>query len=491
MELNFVYLIVAALLGGWVFVFWFLKRVNEWYYVGRVGEMAYPLPPGDMGWPFIGNMLSLMKCLRAGDPNSFIYNLVSRYRNSAGIYKMHLLGSPTVVVYTPELCRRVLTNEEHFKHGYPKSTDLLTGRKGLQNTSNAEHRRLRRIIANPINGHQALAIYVEHIEDVVINSLDEWASMNKPFELLTEMKRAIVKAMTRIFIGSISDSTFSTTQNLFNDYFEGLVSMAIDIPGFAFHKAFKAKKELVKVLQSVLDEKRMTAKSNDEHKGKKDMMDLLMEVEDEDGQKLEDEDIVALLVSFFAAGFGSTTTNTLRAIVHLSEHPEALKKAKEEQEDITKRRPSTQKGLNFKDIKQMQYLAKVIDEMLRITSLTGLFREAKIDISIDGYTIPKGWKVFVWLGIIHMDPETYESPQDFNPSRWDNIKTKGGAFLPFGAGSRSCPGMDLSKLVITIFLHLFLLNYKLKRINPESPLHYSLMGSMVEDNYLVEIIKIP
>jgi hypothetical protein len=38
-----------------------------------------------------------------------------------------------------------------------------------------------------------------------------------------------------------------------------------------------------------------------------------------------------------------------------------------------------------------------------------------------GHTIPKGWKVLVWFGIVHMDPDIYESPQDFNPSRWDNV----------------------------------------------------------------------
>ncbi|XP_059428646.1 beta-amyrin 11-oxidase-like [Corylus avellana] len=491
MELNFVWLIVATFLCGWAFVFWFLKRVNEWYYVGRVGKMAYPaLPPGDMGWPFLGNMLSVMKCLRAGDPNSFIYNLVSRY-GKTGIYKTHLLGSPTIIVCTPELCRRVLTNDEHFKHGYPKSTHILAGIKGLQDTSIVEHKRLRHKIANPINGHKALALYVKHIEDVAINSLDGWASMNKPFELFTEMKRAIFKVMTDIFMGSVSDSTFSTTQNLFNDFFQGLVSMAIDIPGFAFHKAFKARKELVKILQSILDKKRMTAKSDDEHKGKKDMMDLLMEVEDEDGQKFVDEDIVDLMLGFFAAGFGSTTTSTLWAMVHLSEHPEALKKAMEEQEEIMKRRPSTQKGLNFQDIKQMKYLAAVIDEMLRTTNLFGIFREAKVDVSMNGHTIPKGWKVLVWFGVVHMDPNIYENPQDFNPSRWDKLKAaKGGTFLPFGAGSRSCPGSDLAKLVITIFLHYFLLNYKLKRLNSESPLSFT-GGLMFKDNCLAKVTKIP
>jgi ent-kaurenoic acid hydroxylase len=90
----------------------------------------------------------------------------------------------------------------------------------------------------------------------------------------------------------------------------------------------QARKELVKILQSILDKKRMRAKSDDEHKGKKDMMDLLMEVEDEDGQKFVDEDIVDLMLGFFAAGFGSTTTSTLCTMVQLSEQPEALKKAK-------------------------------------------------------------------------------------------------------------------------------------------------------------------
>ncbi|KAL0005493.1 hypothetical protein SO802_013054 [Lithocarpus litseifolius] len=71
-------------------------------------------------------------------------------------------------------------------------------------------------------------------------------------------------------------------------------------------------------------------------------------------------------------------------MVHLTEHPEALKKAKDVQEEIIKRRPSNQKGLSLKEIKQMEYLAKVIDEMLRMTTIFSLFREAKVDVSING-----------------------------------------------------------------------------------------------------------
>ncbi|RDX61903.1 Beta-amyrin 11-oxidase, partial [Mucuna pruriens] len=111
----------------------------------------------------------------------------------------------------------------------------------------------------------------------------------------------------------------------------------------------------------------------------------------------------------------------------------------------------------------------VINEMLRCTSLAfSLFREATTDVHINGYMVPKGWRVLAWTRAIHMDPENYSNPQEFNPSRWDDCNTKVGTFLPFGMGSRLCPGKDLSNLELTIFLHYFLLNYKLEQINPES-----------------------
>lgn len=40
-------------------------------------------------------------------------------------------------------------------------------------------------------------------------------------------------------------------------------------------------------------------------------------------------------------------------------------------------------------------------------------------LKIAGYTIPKDWKILVWNRGVHMDPETYPNPMEFDPSRWD------------------------------------------------------------------------
>ena len=71
----------------------------------------------------------------------------------------------------------------------------------------------------------------------------------------------------------------------------------------------QARKRLVQVLLSDLDKKRVMAESK-QQQGKKAMMDLLIEAEDEDGQKLEDENIADLIFALLSAGFESSALAT-------------------------------------------------------------------------------------------------------------------------------------------------------------------------------------
>ncbi|XVF13575.1 hypothetical protein REPUB_Repub08aG0219100 [Reevesia pubescens] len=488
MDFDILALILALLLGTYVFVFGFLKKINEWRYVSRLGEKKLSLPPGDMGWPIFGNMWSFLKAFRSKDPDTFIYNLVKRYGRT-GIYKTYLFGSPSIIVSVPETCRKVLADDEQFGLGYPVSTKQLTGKKSFHSIPNSEHKRLRRLTTAPINGHEALAMYIGYIEDIVIHSLDEWSSMKEPIEFLKEMRKVAFKVITHIFVGSTAESILGSVEKHYTDLNYGLKSAAINIPGFAFYKALKARNMLIKILQGVLHERRAKSQILDLSE-KRGMIDLLMEIEDENGQKLRDEDIIDLLLMFLLAGHESSAHAAMWAIIYLSNHPEMLLKAKEEQEEILKKRPSTQKGLTLKEIREMNYLQKVNDETLRKTSLTfANFREAKVDVNINGYLIPKGWKVLVWNRGVHMDPEVYSDPKEFVPARWENHKPRAGSFLPFGAGSRICPGADLAKLEISIFLHYFLLNYKLEQINPGGPMVY-LPLPRPEDNCLAKVVKI-
>ncbi|KAK8614217.1 hypothetical protein V6N13_122586 [Hibiscus sabdariffa] len=432
--------VIAVALGTYIFVFGFLRKINGWYHVMNMfgNKQVKFLPPGEMGWPLIGNMWPFLRAYKSQVPESFLNSLKNRY-GETGIYKTSLLWHPCIIVCTPELCRKVLKDDQHFELGYPYPS-LILGGKPSDFFSSGGHKRFRSLTTSQINGHEALATHIGRIEEIVISTLEELSRTNQPVQFLHEMNRVAFKVIMTIFLGSASDgSIIAEMEEHYTYLFRGLFSTTINIPGFAFHRALHARKMLIKIIQ---------------------------------------------------AGHETAGRAGCWATVYLYNHPEVLQKAKEEQEGIIKRRPSSQKGLTLSEIKQMKYLSKVIDETLRSrTNTFALLREAKKDTNLNGYFIPKGWKVLVWHSAVHMDPEVYPDPKQFLPSRWDDPKLKAGGFLPFGAGSSTCPGADLAKLEISIFLHYFLLNYKFEQFNPGGPVNY-LPSPEPADDCLARIIRL-
>ncbi|KAL4380837.1 hypothetical protein HN51_004177 [Arachis hypogaea] len=482
-EIGVVVMVVVVVI---VVVLMVMKNVNWWLYESKLGEKQYSLPPGDMGWPFIGNMWSFLRAFKSSDPDSFLSAFVSRF-GKTGMYKALMFGNPSVIVTTPETCKRVLTDDEKFKPGWPRSTIELVGKKSFISMAYEEHKRLRRLTSSSINGMEALSLYLTYIEKNVISSLEKWTKMGQ-IEFLTEIRKLTFKIIMHIFLSNESEPIMEALEREYTALNYGVRAMKINIPGFAYHKAFKARKNLLSVFQSIVDERRKLRKECSPMKAK-DMMDSLLDVEDDNGRKLSDEEIIDVMLMYLNAGHESSGHITMWATYFLQKHPEYFQKAKEEQEEIVRRRPSTQKGLTLREIRQMDFLYKVIDETMRVITFSlVVFREAKSDVVMNGYTIPKGWKALVWFRSVHLDPEIYPNPKEFNPHRWDNNEHKAGEFLPFGGGSRLCPGNDLAKMEIAVFLHHFLLNYQFEQLNPKCPVRY-LPHTRPMDNCLGRLKK--
>ncbi|XP_078438440.1 ent-kaurenoic acid oxidase-like [Wolffia australiana] len=462
-------------------------RLHAWYYErGLDKEVRRGLPPGDMGWPFLGNMISFLIAFKSGRPDSFIGQYVHRFGRT-GMYKSFMFGSPTVLVTTPEGCREVLMDDKNFVPGWPTATVQLIGPKSFVAISPERHRRLRRLTAAPINGTEALSSYLKFIDQAAARSLDRWAAMGE-IEFLTELRRFTFRIIMHIFLSSAVDSVIDSLEKVYSDLNLGMRAMAINIPGFAYHRALKARKKLVSTLQEFLREKRAVA--CDLSPGKKDMMSALIEEEDEDGKKLEDDEIIDVLIMYLNAGHESSGHIAMWATVLLHKHPECLQKAREEQQEIRRSMPLGQTSLTLADYRKMDYLSKVIDETLRVVNISFVsFRQAMADMKVNGFMIPKGWKVQLWYRTVHMDEEIYPRPKVFDPSRWEGLIPKPGSFVPFGGGVRLCPGNDLAKLEISVFLHHFLLNYELNRLNPNCPVRY-LPHPKPIDNCRARILKL-
>lgn len=84
------------------------------------------------------------------------------------------------------------------------------------------------------------------------------------------------------------------------------------------------------------------------------------------------------------------------------------------------------------------------------------------DLKMNGFLLPRHAQVVPLLHAVHMDPNLWEDPEKFNPSRFINSEgkvTKPEYFLPFGVGRRMCLGEVLARMELFLFfsslLHTF------------------------------------
>jgi cytochrome P450 family 6 len=113
-----------------------------------------------------------------------------------------------------------------------------------------------------------------------------------------------------------------------------------------------------------------------------------------------------------------------------------------------------------------------------------IIRKASNDYKIPNSDIivPKNTHVLIPAYSIHRDPEYYPDPEKFDPIRFsDENKAKRHpmAYLPFGAGNRSCIGFRFGLMQIKIAIIQLLLNFKIftndktpnpMRLNPRNPI---------------------
>jgi len=76
MKFQWFWMSVTTLLACYVFVSKVMKNLNGWYYDLKFKNKQYPLPPGDMGWPCIGNLWTFFKYFSSGRRETFINDIV-------------------------------------------------------------------------------------------------------------------------------------------------------------------------------------------------------------------------------------------------------------------------------------------------------------------------------------------------------------------------------------------------------------------------------
>ncbi|GMI72595.1 CONSTITUTIVE PHOTOMORPHOGENIC DWARF, CYTOCHROME P450 90A1, DWARF 3, CABBAGE 3 [Hibiscus trionum] len=406
------------------------------------------LPPGNLGLPFLGETLQLISAYKTENPEPFIDERVKRY---GSIFTTHIFGEPTVFSADPETNRFILQNEgKQFESSYPGSISNLLGKHSLLLMKGDLHKRMHSLTMSFANSSIIKDQLLVDIDRLIRLNLDSWT--DRVF-LMEEAKKITFELAIKQLM-SFDPGEWS--ENLRKQYvlvIEGFFSIPLPLFSTTYRRAIKARRKVAEELNKIVGERREECERGER---KSDMLGALLLLGGE-----RDEQIVDFLVALLVAGYETTSTIMTLAVKFLTQTPLALAQLKDEHEEIRVKK-SDSEALQWSDYKSMPFTQCVINETLRVANIiSGVFRRTMTDVNIKGYTIPKDWKVFASFRAVHLDHDHFKDARTFNPWRWQNelgqnipgTSCSGNFYTPFGGGPRLCPGYELARVEISVFLH--------------------------------------
>jgi cytochrome P450 len=318
----------------------------------------------------------------------------------------------------------------------------------------------QRRIAQPAFHRERLTGLVQTMTDSIdelLLRIEGYKTKVQAFDVADEMMQLTsdiaAKALFSSDISGFKDKVIDCINNLnlsisnmIKSPFSRFVSW-FPTPNNLFFK--KNQKEFDKIIYYLIENRRKTRADH-----YNDLLQLLLEAKDEQtGESMDNLQLRDEVITLFAAG-SETSSNALAwAIFLLATNPEKKQNLKQEIKEVLNGRTP-----QFTDIQKLTYTNQVIQETLRLYPPAWIVgRQAKEDDEIDGYFIPKRTQTIMPTWVIHRHPDLWESPQSFQPERFESELAKKRhkfAYFPFGGGPRFCIGNSFAMMEMTLTLSM-------------------------------------
>jgi cytochrome P450 len=433
------------------------------YAAGFPTKAGMALPPGPR-WPALFQTVAL---LRSGQ--AFIARASARYGDLFTVRT--LVFGAQVFTSDPALIKQIFTGDPDDYHAGEANSSalLLTGERSVLVLDGAPHRRARRLLMPPFHGERMHA-YAEAMRSITEGVLSTFRAGDS-FPLLP--------ALQRITLEVIVANVFGLPPGPRRDHFAttlGAIANRVASPLGAFFVLPALQRDLGPLypwrrLKAELDAfnaliygeiaERRALYADPGAPRRDDILSLLLETRDEDGQPMMDQEIRDQLVTLLAGGHETTASSLAWAFERILAHPEVADRLVAEIDAAV-----AEGRTAAADLGELPYLDATVKEVLRQRpSVPQIGRRLTRPMVLRDHEIPAGAMVSPSIFLTHRRPDLYPDPEAFRPERFLGKKTDPYTYLPFGGGPRRCLGAAFATQEMKIVLGTVLHRWRLQLVD--------------------------
>ncbi|MDZ7746392.1 MAG: cytochrome P450 [Halobacteriales archaeon] len=362
---------------------------------------------------------------------------------------------PLVIVTNPTLARDLLSRPDDFGRVPARETDSLIASQGLVQSEGELWEQQRSVVAPAFSGRQ-VAAYADTVGRRVEALADEWAARDDDdaLDLHAEMTMLTVRVATEVLlgedIGRERASEFHEWMAVAGEELEfGLDIATPEWLPTRISPAFREAAANIRGLAEEMIEDRRASLANGEHTGPPDMLTLLIQREDDPEVEYPENQIRDEVATFLIAGHETTALSLTYTLALLSDNPASRNEVRAEAREVVGDGP-----LDHEDVDRLPATQRAYNESLRLyPPAWGVFRQANHATELGDYEVPDGAATIVPLWSIHRDSRYFESPDAFDPSRWERRSpTSVDAYFPFSTGPHACIGRSFALSGATLAL---------------------------------------
>ncbi|GLJ31811.1 hypothetical protein SUGI_0639990 [Cryptomeria japonica] len=428
------------------------------------------LPPGPRPWPIIGS-LHLLGTL----PHQSLAALAKRY---GSIVFLRLGSVPTVVISSPAMAKEFLKTHDLVFATRPNCAfgkyvsydhkDVAYSPYGVYWRQIRKLCTVELLTMKRINSFRF--VREEELSAMIGSIWEESGAGAKCVDVKKRLSSLTQNITCRIFASrTYSDNELSEGHG-FKQMIDEIFAVAgafnvsdfipyldwLDLQGIrrrmqAVHKTFDGFAE--KVIDQHIGCRLGEGKLKDEDRVK-DMVDVLLDMDEKEGQTISRVDIKAIIFDMLAAGIETSSTTVEWAMSELLRNPAMLALAQQEIESVV----GTDRKVNESDVRNFDYLQCVVKETFRLHPPFPLLlpHESMEGCRLGGYFIPPKTRLYVNVWAMGRDENVWKDAHLFKPERFMgcNKDVRGQDFdlLPFGTGRRGCPGVSMGLSVVELTL---------------------------------------